>query len=152
MPGKRKNQQHSMTDLKKDIPELIYFTQSGEPHLGFLVSTQRADWLPFPVKRVFWVHHVPGGVRRGQHAGKDMAEVVVAVQGRVDVYTECRAGRQHFVLDRPDVGLYVPPKCWIELSFSADALLVCLASTDYEEQDYIADYTEFQHTCLLSPR
>ena len=133
------------------IPRILTFDTSGDAASGFLVSTQRAGWLPFPVKRVFWVHHVPAGARRGQHAGKTMAEVLVAVQGRVEVHTECRAGRQHFVLDRPDQGLFVPEACWIELSFSADALLLCLASTDYDPADYIADYTEFQQTYLFAP-
>lgn len=137
-------------DSSAKIPRILTFDTSGEAASGFLVSTQRAAWLPFPVKRVFWVHHVPKGVRRGLHAGKTMAEVLVALQGRVAIQTESLAGKQHFVLDRPDTGLYVPEKCWIELSFSADALLLCLASTDYDPDDYIADYTEFQRTYLAN--
>jgi hypothetical protein len=130
------------------IPSILTFPTAGDPGSGFLVSTQYADQLPFPVKRVFWVHHVPAGVARGGHAGKTMAEVLVAVQGRVVVDTESAAGKAQFVLDQPDRGLYVPAKCWISLSFSADALLLCLASTDYARQDYIDDYTEFKRKYL----
>jgi WxcM-like, C-terminal len=138
-------------DYSAKIPRILTFETTGDPASGFLVSTQRADWLPFPVKRVFWIQQVPAGVRRGQHAGKTMAEVLVAEQGRVEINTECRLGKQHFVLDRPDQGLYVPEKCWIDLVFSPDALLLCLASTDYDPQDYIADYADFQQTCLSAP-
>jgi hypothetical protein len=140
-----------MTNLRKENPEVIFFNQSGDQHLGFLVSTQQADCLPFPVKRVFWVHHVPSGIRRGLHAGKTMAEVLVAIQGRVEIRTESWTGKQNFVLDRPDMGLLVPARCWIELSFSDDALLLCLASTDYDPEDYIMDYAEFRQTCLPFP-
>jgi hypothetical protein len=42
----------------------------------------------------------------------------------------------------------VPEKCWIDLAFSPDALLLCLASTDYDPRDYIDDYADFQQTCL----
>jgi hypothetical protein len=135
-------------DYSAKIPRILMFDTAGGVDSGFLISTQRADWLPFAVKRVFWVHQVPVGFRRGQHATKKMAEVLVAVQGRVEIHTECRAGRQHFVLDRADQGLYVPEKCWIDLAFSADALLLCLASTDYDPEDYISDYAEFKQTCL----
>jgi hypothetical protein len=138
-------------DYSAKIPRILRFDTAGNLAAGFLVSTQRADWLPFPVKRVFWVHHVPAGVQRGLHAGKTMAEVLVAVQGRVEVHTESRAGKHHFILNQPDQGLYVPEQCWIELSFSADALLLCLASTDYDEQDYISDYSAFRQAYLSDP-
>lgn len=136
-------------DPSAKIPRILTFDTLGDAASGFLVSTQQAGRLPFAVKRVFWVQQVPAGVRRGLHAGKTMAEVLVALQGRVAVSTESAAGKQHFVLDRPDQGLYVPEKCWIELSFSADALLLCLASTDYDPADYVNDYTEFQQTYLV---
>jgi WxcM-like, C-terminal len=139
-------------DYSAKIPRILTFDTAGDAASGLLVSTQEAARLPFPVKRVFWVHQVPAGVRRGRHAGRSMAEVVVALQGRVEVHTECRAGRQHFVLDRPDQGLYVPEACWIELAFSADALLLCLASTDYDPADYIDDYAEFRNTYLAAPK
>ena len=135
-------------DYPPKIPRILTFPSAGSPDSGFLYSTQQADALPFPVKRVFWVEQVPEGGQRGQHAGRTMAEVLVALQGRVEIQTESRAGRQHFVLDQPQQGLYVPEKCWIDLTFSADALLLCLASTDYDAGDYISDYAEFKRTCL----
>ncbi|MGV3502466.1 MAG: sugar 3,4-ketoisomerase [Adhaeribacter sp.] len=135
-------------DFPPKIPRILTFPSAGDPARGLLISTQQAAALPFPVKRVFWVQQVPEGVRRGGHAGKTMAEVLVALQGRVEIRTESPGGRQHFVLDQPSQGLYVPERCWIELSFSADALLLCLASTDYDAGDYISDYAEFKRSCL----
>lgn len=135
-------------DYSPKIPRILTFPSSGDAGTGFLTSTQQAGALPFPVKRVFWVQQVPENRKRGLHAGKTMAEVLVALQGRVEVMTESVAGRQHFVLDQARQGLYVPERCWIELSFSADALLLCLASTDYDAGDYISDYAEFKRICL----
>ena len=130
------------------LPALISLAAFGNVETGFLVSTQKESNLPFVIKRVFWVQHVPPSFMRGQHAGYQTEEVIICIRGRVVVQTESKAGRQTFVLNQPDLGLYVPAKCWIELTFSQDALLLCLASTDYDEQDYISDYAQFQELCL----
>jgi len=132
-----------MTQENKKYPELISLYKSGDFSTGFLVSTQKASTMPFEIKRVFWIHQVPPTYKRGNHAGHKTEEVIIAIQGSVEVQTESKAGRQTFVLNRPDLGLYIPAKCWISLTFSVNALLLVLASTDYDEQDIIPDYNEF---------
>ena len=58
--------------------------------------------------------------------------------------------RQEFRLDRPDVGLYVPPMTWgTQYKYSLDAVLLVFASHEYDAGDYIRDYDEF---LLLSSR
>jgi hypothetical protein len=50
-------------------------------------------------------------------------------------------------LDRPDLGLYLPPLIWaIQYKYSSDALLLVLASDAYDPDDYIRDYDEFLST------
>ena len=47
-------------------------------------------------------------------------------------------------LEKPYEGLYVPNNMWREMyDFSEDAVLMCLASEVYNEEDYIRDYDEF---------
>lgn len=47
-------------------------------------------------------------------------------------------------LEKPYEGLYVPNNMWREMyDFSPDAVLMCLASEVYNEEDYIRDYDEF---------
>jgi len=133
-----------MTPKKEQYPELISLPQFGDSTTGFLVSTQKAGNLPFAIKRVFWVQQVPPTYRRGNHAGYKTEEILIALQGRVEVQTEQKARQQFFVLNQPNEGLYIPAKCWISLTFSADALLLVLASTDYDVQDIIPDYDKFR--------
>ena len=137
-----------MREELQKLPALISLAAFGNIETGFLVSTQKESNLPFVIKRVFWVQQVPPTFLRGQHAGYQTEEVIICIRGSVEVHVESKAGRQTFVLNQPDVGLYIPAKCWIELTFSPDALLLCLASTDYDEQDYISDYATFQQLCL----
>jgi len=136
-----------MTSENRKYPALLSLAAFGDLATGILVSTQKENKIPFAIKRVFWIQQVPPAFKRGNHAGHRTEEIIVALQGRVEVHTESKAGRQSFVLDRPDEGLYIPAKCWISLNFSANALLLCLASTDYDEKDYIYDYAEFQQIC-----
>jgi hypothetical protein len=47
-------------------------------------------------------------------------------------------------LDRPNVGLHIPPMIWgTQYEYSADAVLMVLASQSYDADDYIRDYEDF---------
>ena len=47
-------------------------------------------------------------------------------------------------LSNPNEGLYVPPMVWCTLfDFSADAVCLCLAQYDYDENGYIQTFGEF---------
>ena len=44
----------------------------------------------------------------------------------------------------PNLGVYVPPLVWaVQYRYTADALLLVLASDPYDPADYIRDYDEF---------
>jgi hypothetical protein len=48
------------------------------------------------------------------------------------------------VLDRPSLGLYMPALTWgTQFEYSVDAILLVLASDQYDADDYIHDYDEF---------
>ncbi|GEO03920.1 hypothetical protein AAE02nite_15840 [Adhaeribacter aerolatus] len=132
------------------VPKIIYFDAIGTAAEGFLFSTQTAGNLPFAVKRAFWLQHVPENYTRGHHAHYTTEEVLIPLQGSITVTTQSATGEQTFTLNHPNAGLYIPACCWVTLAFSADALLLCLASTDYNEADYIRDYEAFRRNCLAS--
>lgn len=47
-------------------------------------------------------------------------------------------------LDRPTLGLYMPPLTWgAQYDYSEDAVLLVLASHTYDANDYIHEYEEF---------
>jgi hypothetical protein len=52
--------------------------------------------------------------------------------------------RDEVRLDSPKVGLHIPPMVWgIQYRFSADALMLVLASDTYDADDYIRNYDDF---------
>jgi hypothetical protein len=127
-----------------DSPYLISFEQVGSAAEGLLTSTQFADKLPFAVKRVFWIQGTPAGITRGHHANKTTKEVLVALTGTIKVKAETEGRTSEFRLSSSDSGLYIPAMCWTELTFTEGTIALCLASTDYDETDYLRDYDNYK--------
>lgn len=125
-------------------PYLIQFDQIGNPMEGYMTTTQFAASVPFEIKRVFWTHGTPPTTVRGQHANRLTEEVLVVVTGSIQVRAETAGGIQTFELTAPDQGLYIPALCWTALTFREGAISLCLASTDFDDADYIRDYDLFK--------
>jgi hypothetical protein len=49
-----------------------------------------------------------------------------------------------FVLEKPSIGLYIPPTVWHTMQYYFNAVQLVFASSIYDENDYIRDYSEFQ--------
>lgn len=97
-----------------------------------------AEGLPFPVKRVYFLHHITGN--RGGHAHRALDRLFIAVAGSLTVSLNGAPTR----LWTPEEALRVPPLTWVELTdFTPDAICLVLASAEYEESDYIRSYEEF---------
>lgn len=100
--------------------------------------------IPFPVKRYFIVFDVPSMETRGEHAHRECHQFLICVRGSCAVVADDGAHRQEFLLDRPDVGVHLPPMVWgIQYKYSADAVLLVYASHYYDSTDYIRNYAEF---------
>ena len=125
-------------------PYLIHFPKLGAPEIGYIsVGESAEDPLPFVVQRVFWTYFTPESIVRGRHAHHLTEQVLIAVAGRIIVTTELADGTiLSFRLEDPNVGLYVPPNAWHTMQYSHTAVQLIMASTRYDEADYIRDYEE----------
>ncbi len=133
----------SIVTMAESKVSLVKFKSIGSAAEGFITTTQHAQNLPFAVKRVFWTHATPPDVVRGQHAHFSTEQLLVAVQGQVKVVVDNGHTTQTFILTTPETGLYLPPMHWAVIYFEEGAILLCLASTDFSEQDYIRQYDAF---------
>ena len=101
--------------------------------------------IPFPAKRYFMVFDVPSVETRGEHAHRECHQFLICVSGQVSVVADDGRTRREFLLDRPEVGLHLPPLTWgIQYKYSGDAVLLVFASHYYDNADYIRDYEEFR--------
>lgn len=125
-------------------PYIINFSSIGESNLGY-ISVAENSKLPFETKRVYWTYFTPNNVERGNHAHKQLEQIIIATSGIIHFETESRNGNiSEFVLNRPEEGLYIPPLHWRKIKFSHNAVLLCLASMEFSKDDYIRDYNEFK--------
>jgi UDP-2-acetamido-3-amino-2,3-dideoxy-glucuronate N-acetyltransferase len=110
---------------------------------GALTALEHA-YLPFTPRRTFVVSQVPSEELRGQHAHISLHQFLVCLAGSVSVMVDDGHFRDEVRLVSSDVGLHIPPMVWgVQYRYSSDAVLLVLASAEYDDADYIRDYDEF---------
>ena len=124
-------------------PQIIDLPQKLDKR-GNLSVIEEFKNIPFNIERTYWICDVPGGEARGGHAYKENQEFIVALSGSFDVILDDGKEKKTFSLNRSYYGLYVPKGLWREMNnFSTNSLALVLASTPYQVDDYIYDYSEF---------
>jgi hypothetical protein len=112
---------------------------------GFISVVDNAcGHLPFEVKRIFYIYDIPGGKSRGAHAHKQCHQFIVACSGAFEVLLDDGSEQRLVKLDRPHMGLHVPPGIWAsEMNFTSGSICLILTSHEFIEDDYIRNYAGF---------
>lgn len=108
---------------------------------GLLVPVvlEKINFIP---KRIFYVYDVPNGVVRGNHAHRENKQLLICLNGRIEIKIDdgiiedtimLRQGQQYFH-NRLE---------WANLRFHDDACLLSICSHEYDPDDYIHNYDEF---------
>lgn len=129
--------------MKLEQCRVIELPKIANPR-GNLTFIEGERHIPFAVRRVYYLYDVPGGETRGGHAHRRLQQFIVAMSGSFDVVVDDGFAQRAFSLNRSYYGLYLPAMVWRELvNFSSGSVCLVLASTPYEESDYIRDYDAF---------
>lgn len=130
-----------MSDNKYTLIEL---PKVNDPR-GNLSYIEGGKYLPFEIERAYWVYDVPGGKLRHGRALRHTSEMIVALSGSFDVVLDGGDGVETVVhLCRSYKGLLVKPMCWRRIdNFSTNSVALVLASTCFDEDDYIREYSQF---------
>lgn len=112
---------------------------------GNLTVVEQNVQIPFNIKRVYFLYDVPGGESRGGHAHKNLQQLIIAANGSFDVVLSNGVESERFHLNRCYYGLYIPKLIWRELdNFSSGSVCLVLASEEFDEEDYIRNYSKFK--------
>ena len=124
--------------------QMLEFAQKGDER-GHLVIVEGMKDIPFEIKRIFYIYGSGENVVRGQHANRESEFILINVAGKSKVRVKDGKGNEAvFCLNRPHTGLYIPPMIWKDMyDFSQDSVLLVLASTHYDPEEYIRSYEEF---------
>lgn len=131
-----------MAEHKAEIIDLPR-VQDPRGNLSFL---QTGLPLPFDIKRCYWIYDVPGGKERHGRALRSTWECIMALSGSFDVVLTDAGGKEQAIhLCRSYKAAMVPPMHWREIkNFSTNSVAMVLASTLYDEADYIRDFSNFK--------
>ena len=103
---------------------------------GNLSFVEQLKHIPFEIKRSYWIYDVPGGAERGGHAYRKNDFDVVLNDGKEE---------KIYHLNRSYYGLYVPRMIWRSMrNFSTNSLALVVSSIEYDENDYIRNFSLFQ--------
>ncbi len=85
----------------------------------------------------------------GFHAHRDLKQIAICVKGSCKFIIDNGRSREEVTLDSPLKGILIESMQWREMhDFSADCVLMVLASELYDEADYIRDYDTFLSEAL----
>ncbi|MBR2534200.1 MAG: FdtA/QdtA family cupin domain-containing protein [Erysipelotrichaceae bacterium] len=127
----------------RDKCPILEFKDQGDER-GKLVVIEGEKSIPFAIQRVFYIYGSDATVVRGQHANRESEFVLINVAGSSKV--RITDGKEEFVveLNRPMTGIYIPKMVWKDMyDFSDDSVLLVLASTHYDGNEYIRDYDAY---------
>jgi len=113
-------------------------------HRGGLCWMEAEKHVPFLIKRVFFIYNLPVGAVRGGHAHKELHQFLVCINGSLSVDATDGEAQAHYSLDRPSLGLYIPPMVWsTELDFVPGSVCLAMASDHYNEDDYLRNFDAY---------
>ena len=122
---------------------LIELPKISDPR-GNLSFVEGGNHIPFDIKRIYYLYGVPHNEIRGGHAHKMLHQLMLPISGSFCVELNDGHERESHLLESPNIGLYICPMIWRDLSqFSPHATCVVLASDYYAEDDYYRNYEEF---------
>lgn len=111
---------------------------------GSLVALEEGYNIPFQIKRVYYIFNTKKGVMRGFHAHKNLKQVAIVVRGSCKFKLDNGTDSVEVLLNDPAQGLLIESFIWREMyDFSEDCVLMVLADSHYDENDYVRDYNAF---------
>lgn len=127
----------------KEMCRVYNFDDLGDER-GKLVVIEGNQAIPFEIKRVFYIYDSDATVVRGQHANRTSEFVLINVAGTSKV--RITDGKEEIIveLNQPMMGVYIPAMIWKDMyDFSNDSVLLVLASTHFDENEYIRNYEDY---------
>ena len=95
--------------------------------------------LPFSIKRVYYIYNLDDSIR-GNHRHKKTIQAAVCVSGSCTISSQSSKSekiKEYTLSSREDCLIIKPEDYHTMYNFSEDAVLMVLASENYDPKDYI---------------
>lgn len=129
--------------MVKELYRMLNFKDLGDER-GKLVVIEGEEDIPFRIERCFYMYGTDAEKVRGNHANINSEFVLVNVAGKSKVMVTDGTQKVIVELNKPMEGIYLPKMIWKEMyDFSEDSVLLVMASTHFDENEYIRNYDEY---------
>jgi dTDP-4-dehydrorhamnose 3,5-epimerase-like enzyme len=93
--------------------------------------------LPFDIKRIYYIYNVNQSLNRGGHRHFQTVEGLICMHGSFTVLIDNGKEKKEYFLNTPSQILLMEIGDWhVMYNLSADAVLMGMASTNYDPKDY----------------
>ena len=117
------------------MAQIVYLPTVSDSHVDLTVIEKV---LPFSITRVYYIYNVAEKSIRGGHRHKTNRQALICVSGSCTIQCNNGEEKQSVLLDTPRKCLILEPKDYHTMeNFSSDAVLLVLASNNYDATDYI---------------
>ena len=124
--------------------KLIELPYHKEINGDLVVAEGENSVIPFSIKRVFNVRAQKGNIR-GRHAHRHCSQLLICTNGAVEVKCDNSSTTEIYVLDTPNIGLFIEPGIWADQKYlENNTILTVLCDRPYEEADYLRNYDDFK--------
>jgi len=113
--------------------------ESGE--LGVLEYIKEFNFL---VKRIFFLRNIDKKSNRGNHAHKNLKQIIICLSGSFEITLDNGLEKKVFKMDETSNCLYVDGKVWRDMkNFSKNAVMLVLCDREYRYDEVIRNYDDF---------
>ncbi len=117
--------------------------KSFEDHRGSLLPLEFEN-LPFEPKRIFIVNNVPLNDIRGNHSHYETKQLLICINGTVDVILHDGFSETIYSLTK-NQQILIPELVWDSQKFTSEnSEIIVLCSTNFNLDDYIFDFEKFK--------
>ena len=101
--------------------------------------------IPFGVKRVYYIYGIKDTkCIRGEHAHYETEQVMFVLKWSLRMVFDDWYEKEEMILDKPNEWILIPKMMWHTMDqFSEDCIVLVVASSWYDEKDYIRNYEDF---------
>lgn len=100
--------------------------------------------LPFQVRRIYWISDFKEHAIRGQHAHKNLTQVMIVLSGKIELVLFDGESSKTICLVPGENPIVVNPGQWrIMKNADPGTVILVLASHEYDENDYIRNWNEY---------
>ena len=127
-----------------EMYKIIEFNELGDERGNLVVAEGESELVPFKINRIFYIYGSDPDVVRGQHANMKTQFILINVSGTSKVKVDNGIESRIIELNKPKMGLFIDTMLWKDMyDFSADSVLLVLASEHYDGTEYIREYEKY---------